>query len=131
MVSSRVVFLGFVWAPGWYVISKQNYSWFSKRKKLVKQLKEKINLKVAERTVLLEQLALMDARIDEVDEFIAKIDKKITDLSGIVNKIDQKLNNKKFIERAPSDIINQNISNKAKIENDILSLRSLRDTLSD
>ena len=50
---------------------------------------------------------------------------------GIVNKIDQKLNNQKFIERAPSDIINQNISNRAKIENDILSLRSLRDTLSD
>ena len=39
-----------------------------------------------------------------------KIDKKITDLSDIVIKIDQKLNNKKFIERAPSDIINQNIS---------------------
>ena len=68
--------------------------------------------------------------IDANEEMI-KIDKKITDLASIVNKIDQKLNNKKFIERAPSDIINQNISNKAKIENDILSLRSLRDTLSD
>ena len=67
----------------------------------------------------------------DADEETAKIDKKITDLSGIVNKIDQKLNNQKFIERAPSDIINQNISNRAKIENDILSLRSLRDTLSD
>ena len=65
------------------------------------------------------------------NEEITKIDKKITDLTGIVNKIDQKLDNKKFIERAPGDIINQNISNKAKIENDILSLRSLRDTLSD
>ena len=68
--------------------------------------------------------------LNKLKELI-KIDKKITDLSGIVNKIDQKLNNKRFIERAPSDIINQNISNKAKIENDILSLRSLRDTLSD
>ena len=68
--------------------------------------------------------------IDANDE-MAKIDKKINDLLDIVNKIDQKLNNKKFIERAPSDIINQNISNKAKIENNILSLRSLRDTLSD
>jgi|TARA_B100001939_G_scaffold142429_1_gene123224 valyl-tRNA synthetase len=67
----------------------------------------------------------------DANEEMAKIDKKITDLASIVNKIDQKLNNKKFIERAPSDIINQNISNKAKIENDILSLRSLRDTLSD
>ena len=56
-----------------------------KRKKLVKQLKEKINLKVAERTVLLEQLALMDARIDEVDEFIAKIDKKIPPLVDEIN----------------------------------------------
>ena len=42
-----------------------------------------------------------------------------------------KLNNKDFIERAPSDIINQNISNKTKIENDILSLKSLKKTLSD
>ena len=67
----------------------------------------------------------------DANEEMAKIDKKITDLSGIVNKIDQKLNNKKFIERAPSDIINQNISNRAKIENDILSLRNLKDTLSD
>ena len=56
-----------------------------KRKKLVKQLKEKINLKVAERTVLLEQLALLDARIDEVDEFIVKIDKKIPPLVDEIN----------------------------------------------
>ena len=68
--------------------------------------------------------------IDANEEMI-KIDKKITDLGSIVNKIDQKLNNRKFIEKAPSDIINQNISNKAKIENDILSLRSLKETLSD
>ena len=77
-------------------------------------------------TLYLKIRSMIDA-----DEETAKIDKKITDLSGIVNKIDQKLNNKKFIERAPSDIINQNISNRAKIENDILSLRSLKETLSD
>ena len=46
-------------------------------------------------------------------------------------KIDGKLNNKDFIERAPSEIINQNISNKTKLENDISSLKSLRQTLSD
>ena len=62
---------------------------------------------------------------------LTKIDKKISELSAIVEKIDVKLNNKDFIERAPSDIINQNISNKKKIENDILSLNSLRKTLSD
>ena len=77
----------------------------------------------------IETLKSLGIMID-ADEETAKIDKKITDLTGIVNKIDQKLDNKKFIERAPGDIINQNISNKAKIENDILSLRSLRDTLS-
>ena len=70
--------------------------------------------------------SLIDAK-----EEMTKIDKKIVDLELIVNKIDQKLNNKRFIERAPSEIINQNISNKAKIENDILSLRSLKETLSD
>tara|TARA_A100001035_G_scaffold146522_1_gene115168 strand:- start:114 stop:893 length:780 start_codon:yes stop_codon:yes gene_type:complete len=77
-------------------------------------------------TLYLKIKSMIDA-----NEEIAKINKKIIDLSSIVDKIDHKLNNKKFIERAPSDIINQNISNKAKIENDILSLRSLRDTLSD
>ena len=35
--------------------------------------------------MLLEQLALMDARIDEVDEFIAKIDKKIPPLVDEIN----------------------------------------------
>ena len=77
-------------------------------------------------TLYLKIKSMIDA-----SEEMTKIDKRITDLSDIVNKIDQKLNNKKFIERAPSDVINQNISNKTKIENDILSLRSLRDTLSD
>ena len=62
---------------------------------------------------------------------LRKIEKKINELSGIIEKIDAKLNNKDFIERAPSDIINQNISNKTKIENDILSLNSLKNTLSD
>ena len=62
---------------------------------------------------------------------LTKIEKKIDELSRIIEKIDMKLNNKDFIERAPSDIINQNISNKTKIENDILSLNSLKTTLSD
>ena len=54
-----------------------------------------------------------------------------TNKAKTIKELSDLFNNKKFIERAPSDIINQNISNKAKIENDILSLRSLRDTLSD
>ena len=62
---------------------------------------------------------------------LTKIEKKIYELSSIIEKIDMKLNNKDFIERAPSEIINQNISNKTKIENDILSLNSLKTTLSD
>ena len=66
-----------------------------------------------------------------VKEEVIKINKKIQDLATIVDKIDGKLNNKDFIERAPSEIINQNISNKTKLENDISSLKSLRQTLSD
>ena len=62
---------------------------------------------------------------------LRKIEKRIDELGRIIEKIDIKLNNKDFIERAPSDIINQNISNKTKIENDILSLKSLKNTLSD
>ena len=87
---------------------------------------EYIDLIGEDYTLYLKIKSVIDA-----NEEMVKIDKKITDLASIVNKIDQKLNNKKFIERAPSDIINQNISNRAKIENDILSLRSLRETLSD
>ena len=66
-----------------------------------------------------------------VNEEMIRIDKKISELVKIINKIDEKLNNKDFIERALSDIINQNVANKSKIENDILSLKGLRDTLSD
>ncbi len=65
-----------------------------------------------------------------VQEEMKRIDKKLIELEAIVTKINSKLNNKSFIEKAPSEIINQNISNKSKIENDILSLNNLRKTLS-
>ena len=65
-----------------------------------------------------------------VQEEMKRIDKKLKELEAIVTKINFKLNNKSFIEKAPSEIINQNISNKSKIENDILSLNNLRKTLS-
>jgi valyl-tRNA synthetase len=63
---------------------------------------------------------------DELD----KVEKKIQQFKSVLRKIDLKLNNKSFIERAPSEIINQNISNRKKIENDILSLENLKITLS-
>jgi valyl-tRNA synthetase len=63
---------------------------------------------------------------DELD----KVEKKIQQFKTVLGKIDLKLNNKSFIERAPSEIINQNISNRKKIENDILSLENLKITLS-
>ena len=66
-----------------------------------------------------------------VNEEMTRIDKKVSELMIIIKKIEAKLNNKDFIERAPSSIINQNVANKTKIENDILSLKGLRDTLSD
>ena len=66
-----------------------------------------------------------------VNEEMIRIDKKVSELMKIIDKIEAKLNNKDFIERAPSSIINQNVANKTKIENDILSLKGLRDTLSD
>ena len=61
---------------------------------------------------------------------LEKIDKKIQQFNTVLSKIDIKLNNKSFIERAPSEIINQNISNRKKIENNILSLENLKITLS-
>ena len=65
-----------------------------------------------------------------IQEEMKRIDKKLKELEAIVTKINSKLNNKSFIEKAPSEIINQNISNKSKIENDMLSLNNLRKTLS-
>jgi len=64
-----------------------------------------------------------------IDSELSKIDKKISQMKIVLDKVNMKLNNKSFIERAPSDIINQNIANKNKIENDILSLENLRATL--
>ncbi len=65
-----------------------------------------------------------------VKDELNKIDNKIMQFNDVINKIDSKLNNKSFIERAPAEIINQNIANRKKIENDILSLESLKNTLS-
>jgi valyl-tRNA synthetase len=65
-----------------------------------------------------------------VKDELNKIENKIMQFNGVINKIDSKLNNKSFIERAPAEIINQNIANRKKIENDILSLESLKNTLS-
>jgi valyl-tRNA synthetase len=48
----------------------------------------------------------------------------------VLKKIDSKLNNKSFIEKAPSEIINQNVSNRKKISNEILSLENLKSNLS-
>ena len=72
---------------------------------------------------------MINNMINIFDE-LNKIEKKIMQFKGILNKIDSKLNNKSFIERAPGEIINQNIANRKKIENDILSLESLKNTLS-
>ena len=65
-----------------------------------------------------------------ISDELNKIEKKIAQFKNILIKIDSKLNNKSFIERAPSEIINQNIANRKKIENDILSFESLKNTLS-
>jgi valyl-tRNA synthetase len=66
----------------------------------------------------------------DIREELDKVEKKIQQLKSVLSKIDLKLNNKSFIERAPSEIINQNISNRRKIENDVLSLENLKSTLS-
>tara|TARA_Y100000768_G_scaffold385192_1_gene370795 strand:+ start:10778 stop:13513 length:2736 start_codon:yes stop_codon:yes gene_type:complete len=75
-------------------------------------------------------LFLQIKNVIDTSKELEKIEKKISQMRDILTKIDVKLNNKSFIERAPSEIINQNISNKNKIENDILSLENLRSTLS-
>ncbi len=75
-------------------------------------------------------LYLQIKSVIDIREELNKIEKKISQLKTILNKIDSKLNNKSFIERAPGEIINQNIANRRKVENDVLSLESLKNTLS-
>ena len=65
-----------------------------------------------------------------IDDEVAKIIKKVEELKNILKNIDLKLNNKNFIARAPTEIINQNVSNKQKINNEIQSLQGLLNTLS-
>lgn len=55
------------------------------RKKIRQQFKEQIRLKRAERKVVLDQLALLDAQLDGIDEVIQKIDKKIPPLVDEIN----------------------------------------------
>ena len=66
-----------------------------------------------------------------ISDEIMKIEKNILHLESVLKKIDAKLNNKSFIEKAPSEIINQNVSNHKKISNEILSLKNLKSNLSD
>jgi valyl-tRNA synthetase len=66
-----------------------------------------------------------------IKDEIKKIGKNIIQLESVLKKIDSKLNNKSFIEKAPSEIINQNVSNRKKISNEILSLDNLKSNLSD
>ena len=65
-----------------------------------------------------------------IKDEINKIEKNIFQLESVLKKIDCKLNNKSFIEKAPSEIINQNVSNREKISNEILSLENLKSNLS-
>ena len=55
------------------------------KKKVRGQLKRKIELKIAERKVVLDQLALLDAELDGIDEVINKMDKKIPPLVEEIN----------------------------------------------
>lgn len=55
------------------------------KNKLKKRLEGKIDHKIAERKVVLDQLALLDAELDGIDEVIIKIDKKIPPLVEEIN----------------------------------------------
>ena len=66
-----------------------------------------------------------------ISDEIMKIEKNILHLESVLKKIDTKLNNKSFIEKAPSEIINQNVSNHKKMSNEILSIKNLKYNLSD
>ena len=69
--------------------------------------------------------------IINIESEIERLEKTLASLEVNLEKIENKLNNKNFIEKAPSDIIQSNFEKKEYFSKEIISVRELLATLSD
>ena len=69
--------------------------------------------------------------IIDIKSEIKRLQKSLSNLEINLEKIEAKLNNKNFIEKAPSDIIQSNFNKKDYISKEIASIKELLATLSD
>ena len=69
--------------------------------------------------------------IIDIKSEIKRLQKSLSNLEVNLEKIEVKLNNKDFIEKAPSDIIQSNFDKKDYFSKEITSIKELLSTLSD
>ena len=84
-------------------------------------------------TISLEELKLYIPIKEIIDIDIEKkrLEKNLNNLVTNLNKIESKLNNKSFIEKAPSEIIQSNFNKQKYFTKEINSLKELIECLSD
>ena len=70
-------------------------------------------------------------KIINVDQELARLEKNLNQLQNLLDKVQHKLNNKDFIEKAPSSIIKENLDKKENIQKEIISINELMNYLSD
>ena len=68
--------------------------------------------------------------IIDIKQEINRLTKNLTNVTTNYNKVSQKLNNKDFIEKAPSNIIQENLNKKNNLEQEIKSIKELLQYLS-
>ena len=70
-------------------------------------------------------------KIIDVDQELSRLKKNLSLLESLLDKVNQKINNKDFIEKAPSSIIKENLDKKDNIQKEIISINELMKYLSD
>ena len=68
--------------------------------------------------------------IIDIEQEINRLNKNLANVVTNYDKIKQKLNNKNFIEKAPSNIIQENLNKKNNLEQEIKSIKELLQYLS-
>ena len=69
--------------------------------------------------------------IIDINKERKRLEKNLNDLVSKLSKIELKLNNKSFIEKAPSEIIQSNFNKQKYFQKEINSLKELIECLSD
>ena len=69
--------------------------------------------------------------IIDIDVEKKRLEKNLNNIVNNLNKIESKLNNKSFIEKAPSEIIQSNFTKQKHFTKEIDSLKELIECLSD